>query len=101
MSSTLLFLQSANFLLAGASLWIYYWNLNYLAGQAVVYTSGAGFVIACATLLMLGLSLLVSPTVRWLGFLLHLLMALCFFGLQGYLLYYIGRQLGFFPFLSA
>ncbi len=99
MAFTLLLMQIANFALAGVSAWLYYWNLNHLGGQAVIYSAGTGFVITCATLLILGLNLLVTPAVRWLGFLLHFILALTFFGFQGYLFYFVGNQLGLFSFL--
>ena len=94
MSLTFLFLQLTNLLLAGSSLWIHFKNPLLWDDQALVISVCAGTMVASLTAILLGVSLVFREETKWGSTLLNLFLTLAFGGLQGFLLFTLGRDLG-------
>ncbi|MDB5049949.1 MAG: hypothetical protein JWO30_3020 [Fibrobacteres bacterium] len=101
MPLTFLLLQSANLVLAAATLWIHFRNPFLWDDQAIVISTCAGTLISSLTAIVLGMSLVFRSDSKLGANLLNLLLTLAFAGLQGYFLLVTGRDLGLFQILKS
>jgi hypothetical protein len=101
MPLALLLLQLVNAALAAATLWIHFRAPLLWDDQAIVFATCAGTLAACLTALLLGLVLLFGSETKWGAILLNLVLTLGFAGLQGYFLFFTGRDLGVLRILKA
>lgn len=90
---TFLLLQIVNAMLAAASALIHLRFPTLWEDQAIVYSTMAGTLMACLTTVLLGAAMVFSDEIRK-GHFIYLLLTLAFAGLQGYLLFLTGRDLG-------
>jgi len=98
---TLLLLQIVNLALGAATLWIHFRAPLLWDDQAIVFSTCAGTLAACITALLLGFGLLFGSETKWGSFLLNLVLTLGLAGLQGYYLFFTGRDLGVLRILKA
>lgn len=101
MPVTFLLLQLANLAFGAATLWIRFQDPFLWDDQAIVFSTAAGALAACVTVVLLGLSLVLGEDTRWGAVLLNLALALGFAGLQGYFLFLAGRDMGVLRILKA
>ena len=94
MPVTFLLLQLANLALAAATAWTFFRNPHLWEGQALAASACAGGLLACLTVLLLGIYLLLAGESRKLFFIVHLALALGCAAGQGYVLYLLGRDVG-------
>jgi hypothetical protein len=94
MPLTFILLNSVNAALAAASLWIHFRIPGLWDDQALVYSTLAGFSLACLSAILLGARMLFSDHAGWRSHLIHLTLILAFAAVQGYLLYLLGKDLG-------
>jgi hypothetical protein len=94
MPLTFILLQTMNCILAGSSLWIHFKNPLMWDDQAMLISALAGTIVASITAILLGISLLLNEETKWGGSLINLMLTLSFGGLQGYLLFLLGREMG-------
>lgn len=91
---TFLLLQIVNAILAAASLGIHFLLPTLWDDQAIVFSTLAGSLLASLTAVALGISMLLAGESKSRGTLVHLVLTLGFAGLQGWLLFLTGRDLG-------
>jgi hypothetical protein len=101
MPLALFLLQIVNVALGAATLWIHYRAPLLWDDQAIVFSTCAGTLAACASALLIGLVLLFGEETKWGPMLLNLALTLGFAGLQGYFLFFAGRDLGVLRILKA
>jgi hypothetical protein len=101
MGLALLLLQIANAILAAATLWIRFRAPFLWDDQGILFSTCAGTLTACITVLLLGISLLSDEDSKWGSTLLNLILALAFSGLQGYYLFSAGRDMGLLQILKS
>lgn len=98
---TFLLLNAANIALAASSLWIHFRNPTLLDDQGLVYSILAGCLMASLSAIFLGVALLFSAEARWKTNAFHLLLILACSGIQGYLLWSTGKDLGILQMLKS
>lgn len=91
---TFLLLQAANLALAVATAWIRFRDPHLWDDQAIVYSTVSGALLASLTALLLGIAMYLAEESRWKSHAIHLLLTLGFVGLQGWLLWKTGQELG-------
>ncbi len=96
MPLTIGFLQAINTLLLLGSGYLYWRNPDFMDYQAILFTSFCGLFFSCVTLLLLSFSAVFKAEIKWFVFLINLLLGLLFTGAQGYCLYWLSRENGFF-----
>jgi hypothetical protein len=101
MPLTFLLLQLTNLVLAAASLWLHFKNPLMWDDQAVVVSICAGTLSASLTAILLGITLAFGEETKWGPVLLNLFLTLAFGGLQGYLLFMMGRDMGIVQMVKA
>ena len=101
MPITFVLLHLINSALAGASLWIHFRNPLMWDDQALVIAICAGSLCASLTAIILGLSLVFGEEIEWGPTILNLFLTLAFGGLQGYLLFTLGRDFGIIQLLKS
>lgn len=101
MALALLLLQIANTALAASTLWIRFRAPFLWDDQAIVYSTCAGFLAACFTALLVGISLLLDEKPKTLPTLLNLVLTLGYTGLQGWFLFATARETGILGLLKS
>ncbi len=101
MPLTFLLLQLTNLVLAASSSWIHFKNPLMWDDQAMVISACAGTLCASLTAILLGISLIFGEHAKWGMAILNLFLTLAFGGLQGYLLFLLGRDLGIVNLIKA
>jgi hypothetical protein len=96
---TFLLLQIANAVLAAASLWIHFRAPNLWDDQAMVYSILTGCLFASLTAILVGIALIVGEAKK--SYWIHLVLTLAFAGVQGWLLWDAGKELGAFHLLQS
>lgn len=94
MPLTFFLLQLINFTLAGSSAWLHFRNPLMWDDQAILISVCGGTLCASLTAILLGLNLVFREDNKFLPTFLNLVLTLGFGGLQGYLLYLLGRDFG-------
>lgn len=101
MTVTFLLLEIVNAALAAASLWIRFRNPGLWDDQALVLSVLAGVLSSSFTAILLGVSMVFSKEARALFLSVHLLLTLAFAGVQIYLLWMVGHDMGVLNYLRA
>lgn len=101
MPFTFVLLQTINFVLVAASLWIHIKSPLMWDDQAMLISSAAGTLSASLTTIFIGLFLVLREETKWGSILFNLGLAFGFGGLQGFFLFHLLRDIGFFQIIKS